>query len=88
GLMVGLSGRLFLHLEDRGAVLGRSLRLSLGFDCAMPAGEAATLTVSVNRIVVGTLPCRRDAVTAHFTVPAGIVGVAAYDEIGIARTPD
>jgi hypothetical protein len=27
-------------------------------------------------------------VTAHFTVPAGVMGVQMYDEISITRRPD
>lgn len=86
--MRGMEGRLFLHMEDRVAAYGRSLRLSLGFVCAMPRGAGATLTVTVNDTKVGTLPCRRGAVTAHFTVPAGTMGLKAYDQITISRAPD
>jgi hypothetical protein len=84
--MKGMRGRVFLHMEDRFAIAGRPLRLSLGFVCAMPKHAGASLTVTVNDTAVGSLPCRRGAVTAHFTVPAGVMGVHAYDRITVTRS--
>lgn len=85
--MKGMQGRIFLHMEDRIAAYGRPLRLSLGFVCAMPRGSGATLQVVVNDTAVGSLPCRRGPVTAHFAVPAGVMGLKAYDQITISREP-
>lgn len=85
--MAGLRGRVFLHMENASAILGRSLRLSLGVECNMPRGSRASLIVDVNGTKVGTIPCRRDAVTAHLIVPAGLMGVKAYDQITLTRDP-
>jgi hypothetical protein len=85
--MAGLQGRVFLHMEDARAVLGRSLRLSLGILCNMPKGSRASLVVDVNGTKVGTVPCRREAVTAHIVVPAGLMGVKTYDQITLSRQP-
>jgi hypothetical protein len=85
--MAGMRGRVFLHMENAPAILGRSLRLSLGLLCNMPKGSRSSLIVDVNGTQVGTIPCRREAVTAHMIVPAGLMGVKTYDQITLRREP-